>query len=72
MKLKPPAPARTAMPKPSLVFLGLEADSGQWPSPTGIILAKHLFQGSQEILIDHNGETYRLRITKNDKLILTK
>jgi len=29
-------------------------------------------QGSQEILIGHNGETYRLRITRNGKLILTK
>ena len=34
--------------------------------------ADRLFQGSQEILIGHNGETYRLRITKNGKLILTK
>lgn len=36
------------------------------------IPAGQLFQGSQEILIDHNSETYRLRITKNGKLILTK
>ena len=38
----------------------------------GLIQADRLFQGSQEILIAHNGETYRLRITKNGKLILTK
>ncbi|MBW8372038.1 MAG: hemin uptake protein HemP [Thiobacillus sp.] len=38
----------------------------------GLIRADHLFQGGQEILIDHKGETYRLRITKNGKLILTK
>jgi hemin uptake protein HemP len=31
-----------------------------------------LFQGAQEILISHNGEHYRLRITRNGKLILTK
>lgn len=31
-----------------------------------------LFQGAKEILIKHNGEQYRLRITKSDKLILTK
>lgn len=36
------------------------------------IQADRLFHGSQEILIAHNGETYRLRITKNGKLILTK
>jgi hemin uptake protein HemP len=65
MKLKPPAPARTDMPAPP-------PESGQWPHPPGVIQASLLFQGSQEILIEHNGETYRLRITKNDKLILTK
>ena len=37
-----------------------------------LIQADRLFQGSQEILIAHNGETYRLRITRNGKLILTK
>lgn len=36
------------------------------------IPAQRLFQGGREILIDHNNEIYRLRITKNDKLILTK
>lgn len=40
-------------------------------APT-IIQTERLFQGSQEILIAHNDETYRLRITKNGKLILTK
>jgi len=38
----------------------------------GSIAAHQLFQGRQEILIDHHGETYRLRITRNGKLILTK
>jgi hemin uptake protein HemP len=38
----------------------------------GIIPTDYLFQGNQEILISHNGEHYRLRITKNGKLILTK
>jgi len=40
--------------------------------PPGAITTALLFQGSQEILINHNGESYRLRITKNGKLILTK
>ncbi|MCX7419878.1 MAG: hemin uptake protein HemP [Planctomycetia bacterium] len=31
-----------------------------------------LFQGRRELIILHNNETYRLRITKTDKLILTK
>jgi hypothetical protein len=40
--------------------------------PPGAIPTDFLFQGGQEILINHNGEHYRLRITKNGKLILTK
>lgn len=31
-----------------------------------------LFGDSQEILIDHAGQEYRLRITRQDKLLLTK
>ncbi len=31
-----------------------------------------LFEGRTEVLIIHRDEEYRLRITKNDKLILTK
>ncbi len=45
---------------------------GQQSCPPGIIPASLLFQGSREILIDRNGEIYRLSITKNGKLILTK
>ena len=35
-------------------------------------VTEDLFHGEREILIDHHGEQYRLSITKNDKLILTK
>jgi hemin uptake protein HemP len=31
-----------------------------------------LFQGRREIVIVHRGQEYRLRITRMDKLILTK
>lgn len=31
-----------------------------------------LLQGQREIVIRHGGECYRLRHTRNDKLILTK
>jgi hemin uptake protein HemP len=47
-------------------------DPGQWALPSGIIPADLLFQGAQEILIRHKGDLYHLRITRNDKLILTK
>lgn len=39
------------------------------PAP---IDASRLFQGHREIAIVFRGDTYRLRITRNDKLILTK
>lgn len=36
-------------------------------------LASHdLLQGAQEVLIEHAGEIYRLRLTRNGKLILHK
>jgi hemin uptake protein HemP len=31
-----------------------------------------LFQQEREVVIVHRGQEYRLRITKSDKLILTK
>ncbi len=34
--------------------------------------SRDLFQHTNEILIDHRGEEYRLRLTRNDKLILNK
>ncbi len=41
------------------------------PSPIRIDLAK-LLDGRREAIIVHNGEDYRLRVTSNGKLILTK
>lgn len=42
------------------------------PCPPDSIPANLLFKDRPEVLIAHNGETYRLRITRNGKLILTK
>lgn len=49
------------------------------PSPGGNLTRSHdeldsarLLRGQREILIRHGNETYRLRHTRNDKLILTK
>lgn len=39
---------------------------------TGAIDSTALLQGRRELLIRHDGELYRLRRTRNDKLILTK
>ena len=36
------------------------------------IAVEDLMQGTNEIIIEHRGEEYRLRVTSNSKLILTK
>jgi len=37
-----------------------------------IIDSGHLFAGHKEVQIQHAGEVYRLRVTRNGKLILNK
>lgn len=41
------------------------------PTPKHFTI-EELFAGAREILIEHNGEIYRLRITAKGGLILTK
>jgi hemin uptake protein HemP len=44
-----------------------------WAPPSlPAVSAELLFGGAKEIVIRHQGDDYRLRITRNDKLILTK
>ena len=38
----------------------------------GQVESQTLLNGARELLIRHGGELYRLRHTRNDKLILTK
>lgn len=51
-----------------------DAAAGRPPPPAGAatIAASVLMEGRREIVILHAGQRYRLRITANDKLILTK
>lgn len=44
----------------------------QAPGRRATIAAETLFQGERELEITFRGAVYRLRITRNDKLILTK
>ena len=37
-----------------------------------MIASDVLMQGRREVVIVHDGSTYRLRVTSNNKLILTK
>jgi hemin uptake protein HemP len=49
-----------------------EAPSERQESARRTVLSRDLLQGQQEIMIEHDGEIYRLRQTKNGKLILQK
>lgn len=42
------------------------------PQGTRIVTTAELFAGAEEIVVLHKGTPYRLRITRQDKLILTK
>jgi hemin uptake protein HemP len=55
--LKPPTPDR---------------GDGRAPPDTPVIDIRDLLAGGREAIIVHGGERYRLRVTANDKLILTK
>jgi hemin uptake protein HemP len=37
-----------------------------------IVAARELFRGRREVVIEHDGVRYRLRITRRNKLILQK
>ena len=50
---------------------GSDADRSS-PAPLVELNSEELFHGAREILIRHKDETYRLRLTKNDRLILHK
>jgi hemin uptake protein HemP len=41
-------------------------------SATPRIDSRRLMAGENELVIEHAGQEYRLRLTRNDKLILTK
>jgi len=41
-------------------------------STTQPIVASELLQGRQQVLIEHDGEFYRLVLTRNNKLLLQK
>ena len=51
-------------------LLQAELSSGSEDAPQRIALAS-LLGARRELLIVHNGREYRLRLTQNDKLILT-
>jgi hemin uptake protein HemP len=48
-----------------------DRSSGSRPAPARISLDA-ILRGRQEVIIEHRDEEYRLRITSNGKLLLTK
>ena len=42
------------------------------PAPPRVVSAALLLGGQRELVIEHGGERYRLSLTRNGKLILTK
>jgi hemin uptake protein HemP len=54
-----PSSRRDAVPQPASAH-GRRIDSAR------------LLGGGRELVIEHSGQEYRLRLTRNDKLILTK
>ena len=54
-------------------FLSLHrAQPARTPAPSPEMASTLLLQGRKEVFIVHGEERYRLRRTRNDKLILTK
>jgi hemin uptake protein HemP len=63
------------LPRPALTLvptqLPADASAGRTGS-TRRIASQRLLEGSRELVIEHQGNEYHLRLTRNDKLILTK
>jgi hemin uptake protein HemP len=60
------------------ILMSDEPDAGQpkggqpRPSMTRRLKVSELLAGEREVILEHEGQDYRLRITANGKLILTK
>jgi hemin uptake protein HemP len=57
-------------PRPPVPASSPEAPAAASPSPRRI-RSEQLLDGRHELLIEHHGREYRLRVTQNGKLILT-
>jgi hemin uptake protein HemP len=70
LQLKPRS-ERLASP---IAAVAAVAPGGPTAMPFGnsLVDSDELLRGGREVLIRHGGEVYRLRHTRNDKLILTK
>ncbi|MCC2657338.1 MAG: hemP [Panacagrimonas sp.] len=56
----------------SSAALGLPRSPVHRPASLPRLRSEDLFRSSHELIIEHQGQEYRLRLTRNDKLILNK
>ena len=63
---RPPAPAPAVAPEAAAVAAPTPA------APVPRVSSQDLLRGGQELWIDHDGACYRLRLTAQGRLILTK
>ena len=66
------APCCMRMQRQSISMPTKTRDSSTVPLTSKVIDSSDLFAGLKELVIRHGDQEYRLRITKQDKLILTK
>ncbi|WP_426662659.1 hemin uptake protein HemP [Rhodanobacter aciditrophus] len=64
-----PAAARLVRPLPRLSLQPRSADAAP---AVRRVSSQSLLDGGRELVIQHQGSEYHLRLTRNDKLILTK
>jgi hemin uptake protein HemP len=60
------------MNEPSRAARTNESETGRPDSSTPVVDSVTLMNGRRELIIRHGADTYRLRITASNKLILTK
>lgn len=67
-----PANEATSSKPTNQPSLPTQPDLSRPPFSPRVVTSATLFGGDRQILIEHAGATYRLQITKQGKLILTK
>ncbi len=69
----PPGPkGRRAPPTNRPPDMDVTATPARDPAEPRVLRSEDLLDGAREVTILHGGEAYRLRLTSNEKLILTK
>ncbi|WP_130619523.1 hemin uptake protein HemP [Dyella amyloliquefaciens] len=65
-------PQGAELPARSFRLLSLKTPAHLDASETRRVSSQSLLMGERELVIQHQGNEYHLRLTRNDKLILTK